>query len=123
MFNKATFFIFITLFTTNLLFGNGTTSVQPENYVSVINTTVGNHIEWQAANDIDIAFFILQRSNDGIHFETVAMINKSTKKADYTFIDQTNSSTTYYRILNVNSAGEGHYSEIIKAQTLNISAK
>ena len=114
----------MTLFATNMLFGNNTTLVQPLNSVSVSPTTIGNHIEWKAVNNMDVAFYIVQRSSDGIQFQTAAMINKNNVDADYTFFDQNvSSATTYYRILNVNSAGEGHYSEIIKTQSANISAE
>ena len=124
MFNKATLFIIISLFTMNSLLANSTTSVQPENSVSVTHTSVGNHVTWQATENMDVAFYILQRSIDGVHFETVAMINKNQADDNYTFIDQKASSTpTYYRILNVNAKGEGHYSEMIKVQPADFTAK
>ena len=108
----------------NGLFANSTTSVQPENSVSVTHTSVGNHITWQATKNLDVAFYILERSIDGVHFETVSMINKNQADDNYTFIDQKASSTpTYYRILNVNAKGEGHYSEMIKIQPANFTAK
>jgi len=124
MFNKATLFIVITLLTTSVLFGNDPVCVQPDNNVSVTGTTIGNHIEWKASDNVEVAFYIIQRSYDGANFHTVAMINKNSSNQDYTFLDQkSNPTTTYYRILNVNSQGEGHYSKIIEIQPLNISAK
>ncbi len=107
--------MFIVLFSTNILLGNHTTTIQPNNNVSVTNTTIGNHITWKATNKADVAFYILQRSSDGIQFQTVAMISNNKTEQKFTFLDQKATTTsTYYRILNVNARGDGQYSEIIK---------
>lgn len=124
MFYKATLFIVITLLATNNLFGNDGLSVQPDNKVSVTTTILGNHVTWKASNSLVTTFYILQRSTDGKSFHTVAMIQNNQQEKDYTFLDQKMTSTpTFYRILNVNMAGEGHYSKIIRAQPYSIVTK
>ena len=77
-------------------------------------------LNWQTSTEINSSYFIIERSTDGLHFETagqVAATGNTTTRSDYQFTDQ-NISTgiLYYRIKKVDRDGKFTYSNIIKLQ-------
>lgn len=54
-------------------------------------------LTWQCARPQDIATFQVEKSHDGVHFETIAKI-KPTENQSYTYIDEGIFSLTYYRM-------------------------
>jgi hypothetical protein len=74
-------------------------------------------IEWVTLTEINNAMFIIQRSINGIHFETIGTVEgygNSSEKITYTFIDnQIVSGAYYYRIVDVDFDGNKEYSRII----------
>lgn len=74
----------------------------------------GNQIEWAFESTTeDINFFIVQRSEDGVHFMPLALIQKIDTKS-YDFIDQQyNNQKWFYRVVIVHNDGVGDYSNAV----------
>ncbi len=67
-----------------------------------------NEIFWTTATETDNDYFTLQRSEDGINFEVVDLINgagNSSTPTAYTFVDVDAPATSYYRLLATDFAG------------------
>jgi hypothetical protein len=60
------------------------------------------NLKWETASEINNDYFSIERSNDGVNFETVATIkgaNNSTINKEYSFTDETPLfGTSYYRL-------------------------
>jgi hypothetical protein len=91
-----------------------------------LNKTV--KLEWQTATEINSAYFLVEKSTDGINFSTIGKeiatgISNSLKQ--YTFTDENPSAINYYRLKEVDKDGKYTYSNILLAtlqqtQALNI---
>jgi hypothetical protein len=71
-------------------------------------------LNWTSENEINVAYFNVQRSISGKDFETIGAVNAG--KSEYNFIDPlTNilSQTIYYRLQIVDKDGSMHYSKIV----------
>jgi hypothetical protein len=86
--------------------GNGASTALPVELISFNATCLGNgaaEIKWSTASEKNSKHFVLQRSEDGAHYTTVATINAagySSQLQNYSFKD--NSLTTdhnYYRLI------------------------
>lgn len=118
MFNKAIIFAALLMFTTSLLFGSTTNGVEPSNSISVKGLANGNEIIWHGAINADVTLYIVQRSEDGVHYQPVAMIPKTIVNENYSFVDQkAKNSLTFYRILNVDANGDAYFSQVARTQT------
>lgn len=77
----------------------------------------GIAIEWTTASEVNLDHFRLERSRDGIHFETIyerAGRGSETNGSTYTFIDEEpDSPVSYYRLINVDLDGSTGTSETI----------
>ncbi|MEO8712739.1 MAG: T9SS type A sorting domain-containing protein [Parafilimonas sp.] len=70
-----------------------------------------NGIIWD--NNSSISSYVVQRSYDGIHFNSVARINAG-NRSDYTYADPSPSgSTNYYRLQIISVSGAVNYSNVI----------
>lgn len=67
---------------------------------------------WQTATSTNVDRFILERSKDGISFESLATVY-SNKQQVYSFKDTQPFSTTYYRLSAVDANGQTKYFNII----------
>jgi len=80
-------------------------------------TDNGNLLEWSTASEINNDYFNLERSTDGINFETIAIIDgagNSSTKLSYDAIDQHPfNGTNYYRLKQTDLNNKYSYSEII----------
>ncbi len=78
----------------------------------------GNAVSWKTASEQNSAYFIVQRSVDGINFEDlgrVAAAGNSTAVLSYSFLDNTyplGAEVVYYRLRQVDIDATAHYSEI-----------
>ena len=77
------------------------------------STEAGNQIEWEVDNTIDIQFFIIQRSFDGVNFMPIAT-KQISKNTTYNFLDKKmGGKTCFYRIVKVGKDGVGDFSSAI----------
>ncbi len=80
-----------------------------------------NLLEWSTASEIDNDYFMVQRSFDGEHFETIGRIEgagNSTEQVDYTWTDyiNTDKDMAYYRLEQVDYDGNSTHSEVISVR-------
>ncbi len=96
-------------------FGGG---VLPVELVSFTASFKGNQVQldWTTASEENNDFFTLERSADGINFETIATIQGSgttTEMNTYSFMDENPASgNNYYRLMQTDYNGETSYSHI-----------
>lgn len=86
------------------------------------NTGNINQLTWTVNNEQDLSRYELQRSLDGVHFNTVGNIT-ATGNNNYSFNDNINASLTavyYYRLKSIDKDGNFKYSAIVR---IRISAK
>ncbi len=79
------------------------------------NTT----LNWQTASEVNTAYFNIQRSNDGVNFNTISKVtaagnSASTKNYTYTDINATalHADKLYYRLQEVDKDSKSNYSNI-----------
>lgn len=90
-------------------------------FFSVKPVSDKNIISWEAENDLPTVYYEVQRSADSIDFSTVAMVlgPKPTNNQHYYFEfgDKPFKQKTkvYYRVKQINAAGEIYYTGIIKS--------
>ena len=81
------------------------------------NTTA--QLNWQTANEVNTAYFNVQRSTDGINFTTVGKLaakGSSTLQTNYTYADDISNlkaGKVYYRLQMMDNDGKFTYSKII----------
>ena len=93
-------------------------------YLKILPDSIENVINWQAVGEDVNSNFYIERSKDGINYETIGIvesnndknINKTIQPKEYSFIDKTElSGTTYYTIRYEGSIGT-LYSKAIKIE-------
>jgi hypothetical protein len=81
----------------------------------------GVHLTWATSSEINHQNFIIQRSNDLIHFKNIAFVNStgdSKEEQNYSFIDKDIlSGITYYRLQQIDKDGSFTFSKIISVNT------
>ena len=80
------------------------------------NNGNNNVLSWTVANEKDLNYYELQRSNDGQNFSGISQIN-ATGKSSYSFSDNITPGTSsiyYYRLKSVDKDGNFKYSAVIK---------
>ncbi|MFN3402465.1 MAG: glycosyl hydrolase family 28-related protein [Cytophagaceae bacterium] len=77
-------------------------------------------LHWQAQNDFNVANYEIEKSYDGLSFQTIAVVtaNKNSGVINYSYDDYLTgeSSSVCYRIVQSDVNGEKHYSKILWAQ-------
>ena len=89
-----------------------------KNYELRIKNEIQNTVEnvWSTSTEINVSHFNVQRSLDGVIFETVGMVD-SKGAGKYSFIDKTNlNGVVYYRLEVVDKNGALSYSEVKEIQ-------
>ncbi|NNV57844.1 alpha-amylase family glycosyl hydrolase [Limnovirga soli] len=75
-------------------------------------------VKWSTTNEFDNKYFEVQRSADGVSFNTIGSVNASITSApvkNYQFTDITPlSGAVYYRLKQVDNNGKEHYSATVK---------
>lgn len=90
-------------------------------FLSVKQADDKNIIGWQAEKDLPDVYYEVERSEDSVHFNTVAMILGPKPTTDlqnyFEFKDKPvkQKIKMYYRIRQINAAGEIYYTGIIKS--------
>jgi hypothetical protein len=82
----------------------------------------GNSLVWKTASEQNSAYYIVQRSTDGINFEDIGRIaaaGNSTTTNSYSYLDNTyaNSGIVYYRLKQIDIDNTPHYSDIKSIST------
>ncbi|MEL6865455.1 MAG: hypothetical protein AAFP19_13600 [Bacteroidota bacterium] len=94
-------FLYISPAEANCIYGQPLSGSSSEN---------GNVISWSTLSEENNDFFVIERSTDGIHFETAAEIDgagKSMELKQYRFLDINSKHTkTFYRLLQVDFDGQ-----------------
>ena len=93
----------------------------PVNFVSVraIRQNETNHIEWEVSNEIQVTQYEIEKSADGIHFESVGEKSPSFASS-YSFDDLfAFEGDNFYRIRCVSLNGESQFSDVVKISVLN----
>lgn len=74
----------------------------------------GVNVQWEVADEIDVRGYEVQRSTNGMRFETVGFVNAHGKPV-YSFTDvQPASGAVYYRVKNVDIDGKYEFSSIVR---------
>lgn len=85
-------------------------------------TPAGNVLKWTTANEIHTSHFEIQRSSDGIFFETIGIVNAKGAEAeneDYTFLDdQPLAQQNLYQLKMLDEDGTFQFSEIVNITSL-----
>jgi hypothetical protein len=85
--------------------------------ISAINKGTMNIVEWITAEEKNNALFIIERSIDGKHFQSIGNVKgngTTTDKHNYSFEDRDPSvGLNYYRLQTVESSGATSYSKIV----------
>lgn len=85
-------------------------------------TPAGNVLKWTTANEIHTSHFEIQRSSDGIFFETIGTVNAKGAEAeneDYTFLDdQPLAKQNLYQLKMLDEDGSFQFSEIVNITSL-----
>ncbi|WP_139135311.1 T9SS type A sorting domain-containing protein [Roseivirga sp. 4D4] len=90
--------------------------------ITLISFDVNNYkddqvkLDWVTASEVNNAFYTIERSTDGVNFETVANLDGAGNSSDllyYTFVDVNPlNGTSFYRLKQTDFGGEFDYSEI-----------
>lgn len=94
-------------------------AVLPVQLISFTGSHINNsnRIEWTTAQEINNAYFTLEKSVDGIRFKQLAIIpgaGNSNRQLQYSFEDLSPyNGITYYRLIQTNSDGSHKYSGVI----------
>ncbi len=107
------------------LLSNGTLPVELLNFdARKINNTIQLH--WQTASEQNSNYFSIERSNDGVQFLSVAVINaagNSQSLKDYYFNDNSPvNGINYYRLKQVDIDGNFKYSNIARIEMIKNSS-
>ncbi len=100
-----------------ILFG-ATANPLPVNFtnISATKNEEGVAVKWNVANELNIAYYTVERSEDGASFSGIAT-EKATGAGSYTSEDEqlpTGASTLYYRIKSIGGTGSFKYSSVAK---------
>ncbi len=96
------------------------TSALPVNFTS-FNATINNkqtNLSWTTASEINNKGFEIERSTDGVNFETIGFVkgnSNSNRVNKYSFIDA-NHSSAFYRLKQIDFDGKFDYSNVISVQ-------
>ena len=81
-------------------------------------------LNWSTSNEVNISYFLLEKSNDGLNFITLTSVDSKNEASvnSYEAIDIANNYTTvYYRLKIVDKEGKYTYSKIVANTTDNSS--
>ncbi len=87
------------------------------NTVSVSDEARFNLIQWSTSNEINNEYFIIEKSYNAVDFDQIGRVHgsiNSSVKQSYSFEDdQFNTTTTFYRIKQIDYDGNYSYSDIV----------
>jgi len=92
--------------------------------ISSVTATASNdkiNVSWKTENEINIDQYIIERSNDAIHFEAITAIVAKNNSSTYNYTDaQPFSGKNFYRIKILDKSGRSVYSNIV---SVNLTVK
>ncbi len=78
-------------------------------------------LEWGTTNEINSGFFTIEKSKNGVQYETLAIVNaikeKVTAQLSYTYTDHQPNINGYYRISQTDNDGAKNYFSTIQVKT------
>lgn len=95
-------------------------AVHFSSFSAAIKTDASKQLDWVISNPSDVVKFDVQRSTDGIRFQSVSIlsVNGNSGVTHFSYIDlQAATGKTYYRILATERSGAIRFSSIISATT------
>ncbi len=99
----------------------------PVKFVSVhanVNEQKTIDINWRVADEINVNYYILEKSLDGKHFFNlgkIAVKKSNTSENEYIFNDKYPSlHFNYYRVVMIEKSGDKKYSNVVKVEFINI---
>ena len=99
---------------------NVTCSLLPLTLVDFVgwNRGYNNALEWETVNEVNVKSFDIEKSADGIDFETIETLPAigGSEYTSYSSIDESPYSTTYYRLKMEDWDAQVDYSETIRIQ-------
>ena len=88
--------------------------------IQVKDLNIGNLITWNTSEEQDNEFFVIQKSLDGIHFNTIGQVKaagNSKVELAYRFLDAAiGERKVFYRLAQLTSKGDQAFTETIIAQ-------
>lgn len=100
----------------NFALGEVAASPLPVTFKSIFAQQVNNstHLMWDVADEIDVKGYEVERSTNGMQFNSIGFVHVNGKSA-YVFADnEILSSTVYYRVKNIDIDGKFKYSGVVK---------
>ncbi|MEO0899141.1 MAG: hypothetical protein AAFY71_22205 [Bacteroidota bacterium] len=87
------------------------------NSFTVIQTGVDAQLDWTSSDEVQVANYQIERSNDGVNFSTIGQVGVTTGLTGvYQYFDQgvanTFTGTVFYRIKQTNTSGSTFYSPV-----------
>jgi len=106
----------------DFVLAHNTNFILPLKWISFTGM-IRNHVaelKWQTAEEINTAYFNVEKSIDGFSWEKISTLNSNNNSVNsYSFTDNNPASQNYYRIRSVDRDGRTSYSKVI---SLSISA-
>jgi len=107
----------------SIVFSNSVTL--PTEFIKVDVKLNGNNsgiINWTIANDLQVAKYEVEKSINGISYETIGTIvsKKNSNSIDYSFIDSSIKETQFYRIKAIALDGKFKYSIALKLDNISL---
>lgn len=93
----------------------------PVQWISFIAERKGNNtlLSWRTSSEINNAFFIVERSFNGVNFDSIGLVSANTSKT-YSYNDNKGQpGTNYYRLKQVDIDGKFSYSKVLLIKTAN----
>ena len=100
----------------NFALGDVAASPLPVTFKGIFAQQVNNatQLVWDVADEIDVRGYEVERSINGVQFNSIGFVNANGKSA-YVFADnEVMSNTVYYRVKNVDIDGKFKYSGVVK---------
>jgi hypothetical protein len=101
----------------NFALGEIAASPLPVTFKSIFAQQVNSatRLVWDVADETDVRGYEVERSTNGVQFNTIGFVNANGKSAAYMFADnEIMSNTVYYRVKNVDIDGKFKYSGVVK---------
>lgn len=83
-----------------------------------------NKLSWQTTDEINTKVFLIERSNDGIHFSTIGTVAAANQHGNNNYSysdDKLQGSVQFYRLKMMDIDGKSQYGNIIKLQSSSVS--
>ncbi len=99
-----------------IVFKSNLGAVLPVNFTGIKAWQQENNsiVDWKVDNEINTAFYILEKSNDGEHFFAINRVQATGSKNYHSLDNNPQQGENYYRVAAIDKNGEKKYSAVIK---------